>query len=363
MLMLVPLNFLRSLANFATVVCIAAIAPASVSAADGNPADGGGAPNAATPLRPAVFEMDGRWIGNAVCFSPYRPGQAPGTIGKVQPSDEEIYSDLLLVQHYWNLIRLYDSSPVAERTLRLIHEHHMPLRVLLGCWIDADSIPANRALNLQEAARAIRLAKTYPDIVLAVNVGNETQVRWSAYRSDPHALIGYIRQVRGGISQPVSCADDYSYWETPESKLISAELDFVMVNLYALWNGQPLSEAMKWSAGVYEQIRALHSGRPVVISETGWATQNDLNKTAPDGEASLMKAGASVAAQEEYLRQHYAWVDKNRVPTFLFEAFDEAWKGGGPSSSPDAAEKHWGVFDEERHPKASFAAFAKSYYH
>ena len=49
-------------------------------------------------------------------------------------------------------------------------------------------------------------------------------------------------------------------------------------------------------------------------------------------------------------------------PTFLFEAFDESWKGGGSDSSPDVAEKHWGVFDEDRRPKASFAAFAKSYY-
>ena len=49
-------------------------------------------------------------------------------------------------------------------------------------------------------------------------------------------------------------------------------------------------------------------------------------------------------------------------PTFLFEAFDESWKGGGSDSSPDVAEKHWGVFDEDRQPKASFAAFANSYY-
>ena len=69
-----------------------------------------------------------------------------------------------------------------------------------------------------------------------------------------------------------------------------------------------------------------------------------------------------MAAQGEYLRQHYAWVDQTRVPTFLFEAFDEAWKGGGPATSADVAEKHWGVFEENRQPKASFAAFAKTYY-
>ena len=75
-----------------------------------------------------------------------------------------------------------------------------------------------------------------------------------------------------------------------------------------------------------------------------------------------MKAETSVGAQEEYLRQHYAWVRKHRVPTLLFEAFDEAWKGGGAATSPDVAEKHWGVFDEQRRPKASFRAIIREFY-
>ena len=159
-----------------------------------------------------------------------------------------------------------------------------------------------------------------------------------------------------------SSLDDDSYWRTADSRRISAELDFVMVNLYALWNGQPLDHAMEWTQGVCDDIRALHPGRPVVISETGWATRHDLTRTGPGGEATLMRAETSVAAQQEYLRQHYEWVNRSRVPTFLFEAFDESWKGGGPGSSPDEAEKHWGVFGEDRRPKASFEKIAETYY-
>ena len=353
-----PQSLLHRFASLCLAALPAAVAFPPGSAAGVVPDEAVAAQAAASPIRPAVFEMNGKWIGNAVCFSPYRHGQAPRG---AQPSDEEIYQDLRLAQRYWSLLRLYDSSPVVERTLRLVREHGIPLRVLLGCWIDADSVPANRAANEREASRAIRLANEYRDIVLAVSVGNETQVSWSSERSDPEALIRYIRRVRDAVPQPVSCADDYSYWKTPDSRRISAELDFLMVNLYALWNGQPLDQAMKWTAGVYGDIRALHPGRPVVISETGWATRHDLTKTGPGGEASLMKAETSVAAQEEYLRQHFEWVDKSRVPTFLFEAFDESWKGGGPGSGPDAAEKHWGVFDEDRRPKASFEKIAEAY--
>ena len=75
-----------------------------------------------------------------------------------------------------------------------------------------------------------------------------------------------------------------------------------------------------------------------------------------------MKAEASVAAQVTYLKQHYAWVNQRKITTFLFEAFDESWKGGGSNSSPEMAEKHWGVFDEDRRPKASFGAIVEVYF-
>jgi hypothetical protein len=55
-------------------------------------------------------------------------------------------------------------------------------------------------------------------------------------------------------------------------------------------------------------------------------------------------------------------VREHRVPTFLFEAFDENWKGGGLKVSPAAAEKHWGVFDAARRPKSSFAAIIREFY-
>jgi exo-beta-1,3-glucanase (GH17 family) len=42
------------------------------------------------------------------------------------------------------------------------------------------------------------------------------------------------------------------------------------------------------------------------------------------------------------------WSEEEKVLTFLFEAFDEPWKG---SNDPFEPEKHWGVFKEDRTPK------------
>ena len=49
--------------------------------------------------------------------------------------------------------------------------------------------------------------------------------------------------------------------------------------------------------------------------------------------------------QKGYLDQMISWSNKNQVTMFIFEAFDEPWKGG---DDPLEAEKHWGIYDVNR---------------
>ena len=44
--------------------------------------------------------------------------------------------------------------------------------------------------------------------------------------------------------------------------------------------------------------------------------------------------------------------EKKNILTFVFEAFDESWKG---SPDPHEPEKHWGLFYENRNPKMALA--------
>ncbi|NNE10040.1 MAG: glycosyl hydrolase, partial [Gemmatimonadetes bacterium] len=50
------------------------------------------------------------------------------------------------------------------------------------------------------------------------------------------------------------------------------------------------------------------------------------------------------------------WVRAERVATFLFEAFDENWKGG---ADPREVEKHWGLYRADRTPKEAVAGESK----
>jgi len=52
--------------------------------------------------------------------------------------------------------------------------------------------------------------------------------------------------------------------------------------------------------------------------------------------------------QKTYYDDLMAWTDAEQILTFVFEAFDEPWKG---SPDPKEPEKHWGLFKIDRSPK------------
>ncbi len=306
--------------------------------------------------RPLVLEWDGTWIGDGLAFSPYRDGEAPYHRA---PTDEEILADLRLVARHWRLLRLYELTPATERTLALIRREHLPLHAIIGAWVTADTTPAEKTKNRAELDGLIRLANAYPDIVLAAAIGNEAGVFWSGYRTAPANLVRWAREVRAAIRQPVTCADDFNFWNKPESRAVAAELDFITLHAYALWNRQPLAGAFAWTIARYEEAVQFHPGIPILIGETGWATHHDPSRQQPGEEGFQMPAEVSDAAQADYLRQHFAWVRTHRVPVILFEAFDENWKGGGSASPAGVVEKHWGLYDAQRRPKAAWQAVAR----
>jgi exo-beta-1,3-glucanase (GH17 family) len=300
-------------------------------------AGSGGASVEAIAVRP--FEpFDGeRWLGNAVSYGPYRDGQRPGGPG---PTAAQVREDLQLMIPHWNLLRIYGAGEPAATILQVIREDELDMKVMLGAWIAADAEESNE----QEIAQTVRLAAEYRDIVLAVSVGNETQVFWSAHRSPLDRLIGYVRRVRAEVEQPVTVADDYQFWNKPESLALSREIDFITMHAHPMWNGLQLEDALGWTADQVAAVGALHPDRTVVLGETGWAT-----RVHDEGEqAELIKGRFGEPEQKIFYRAARAWADSTRTTMFYFEAFDENWKGG---EHPDEVEKHWGVFRADRTPK------------
>ena len=117
------------------VIAVAAV----VIAACGSPTGEAPATAEADPLlQGSDALLDGEVM--AIAYSGFREGQHPDRgDGAVNPSDEEILEDLeILVAHGFKLIRVYDTGENTVATLRLIREHEMPIKVLLGIWLRAE---------------------------------------------------------------------------------------------------------------------------------------------------------------------------------------------------------------------------------
>ena len=229
---------------------------------------------------------------------------------------------------------------MAEDLLGLVREEKFPFKVLLGAWVAPDAPEENR----KQVETAVRLARAYPDVVLGLCVGNETQVSWSDHIVPEGVLVGLLREARRGTSLPVSTADDFGFWLEPRSDAVAREVDFIVLHVYAMWNGQPLDRALDFTRGKYDDVVRRHPGIPVVLGEAGWATA----KHTEGEQATLIKGQPGEAEQRVFLEQFTAWVARDRIVSTWFEAFDENWKGG---PHPDEVEKHWGLFRADRTPK------------
>ena len=313
--------------------------------------DRGSEPHGARPL---VIDAAASPSGLALCYSPFRAGQAPTG---AQPSRDQILEDLRIIEPHWNTVRTYSSRGTTETIVELIHEHDIDIRVVVGAWIATETVlDANGAVieeradarrdNLEEVAAAIRLANAFPDVVAAVSVGNETQVSWTGHPVETATLSEHIRAVRGSVSVPVTTADDFAFWISPASRPVADEVDFIITHAYAMWNGTQLDEAVAFTQEKFRAVRQAHPGKLVLLGETGWATT-----VHTEGEqARLIKGQAGEREQAEFYSALRAWARAEGATVFYFEAFDEPWKGG---AHPNEVEKHWGLFNVDRTPKAA----------
>lgn len=279
---------------------------------------------------------------DGIAYGPYRAGQRPG--GPL-PTRAQIEEDLRLLAPHFGRIRVYGAGAPTDTILEVVATEGLPLEVMVGAWI----APGAPVANAAEVAAAIALANRYPEQVVAVSVGNETQVDWSAHKTDRDVLLAALREVRAAVAQPVTTADDHMFWRTEASKPVAAEIDFLCLHAYAMWNGQSLEQAVPWTAATYAAVQAVHPELPVALCELGWAT--GMN---PEGdEAKHVKGAPGVAQQQAFHEGLTAWAKAEGVPYFWFEAFDEPWKG---SDDPREIEKHWGLYDVARQRKTSGGA-------
>jgi exo-beta-1,3-glucanase (GH17 family) len=290
--------------------------------------------------------------GSAICYSGYRHGQSPGE--KIYPSKEQIREDLQILRLHWRLLRLYDCSPHAERVLEVIRSDGLDFQVMLGAYLGPevnnpgcpwgatfsdDALQASRLENAVEVERLIKLARRFRDIVFAVAVGNEATVGWTDHLVPLDKLIAHVRRVKRSVTQPVTFCENYVPWQAQLQDLVP-ELDFVSLHTYPLWEYKAPHEALAYTQDNVMRVMERYPDKAIVISEAGWAT-------ASNGRG-MHAHHATPEQQTQYLRELLDWTQRMGQLCFVFEAFDEPWKG---SDDPLEPEKHWGLFTVDRQPK------------
>lgn len=293
----------------------------------------------------------------AICYSGFRSGQHPDRgNGAKNPSYEETLEDLKIISKDagFKLIRVYDCGENTEMVLRVIEENKLNIKVLLGIWLKAElsnhetcvwltePIPdevlqENKIRNLEEIERGINLANEYEKIVVAVNVGNEALVEWNDHKVSTDTIISYVQKVKKSIHQEVTVADNYKWWADHGTEL-ARTCDFVSIHVYPVWEGKDIDEGLSYTIENIYEVRAALPDARIVITEAGWPSV-----------ASEFPERVSEEKQMHYYKEIMAYARENNITTFIFEAFDEDWKGN--PTNMDGAEKHWGLFNIDRTPK------------
>jgi exo-beta-1,3-glucanase (GH17 family) len=290
-------------------------------------------------------------LGLAVCYSGYREGQKPGDS---YPSYEQVKEDLLIVQKQWKYIRLYSCDQHSNTVLEVIQNEKLNLRVMLGAFIEAEvsnlncpwggsynnlQLAQNIENNLFQMNKLIELANEYPNIIFSLSVGNEACVDWTDHLVPVESVIKYVKMVKSSTSQPVTFCENYVPWLDKLEPLVDI-VDFISIHTYPVWEYKTIDQGMQYTIQNYNAVANKYPNKLVVITEAGWATRSNG--------LGIPTENVNPETQKIYYRALNNWSKSDSILTFVFEAFDEPWKG---SEDPNEPEKHWGLFTVDRKPK------------
>lgn len=288
--------------------------------------------------------------GKAICYSGYREGQRPD--GEI-PSKEQMKEDLeMIVADGYSYIRMYDPNEHARRALEIIREYKLPLLCLVGVdnftevnnpncpWDNrersAEELAANAKRNDGEVEKLIDLVKEYPEEIFAVSVGNENTPGWGGRILTEERLIHHARRLREALDKPITFCEGAGEW-LKLGNLVK-ELDFIGIHSYPLHCSVKIDDALALNKKDYEEVSKAYPDKEVIFTELGWST-----KARDD----VKKDSAGEENQVRYIREVEEWFEDEKIIGFIFEAFDEPWKGEDEAS----CERNWGLYYVDRTPK------------
>jgi exo-beta-1,3-glucanase (GH17 family) len=292
---------------------------------------------ARVPLSSSPLAAGGKLY--CVSYAPFRDGQDP-LVETTHVDARQIDEDLTLLSRYTDCIRTYSIENGLDQIPAIAQRHGM--KVLQGLWLS--SKPER---NRQQVETVIQLAKTFPDTIRAVIVGNEVLLRGDLSVSD---LASFIREVKSQVSMPVTYADVWEFW-LRYSDLQSA-VDFVTIHVLPYWEDFPLpaSVAADHVDSIRKRVAAAIPNKELFIGEVGWPS------------AGRMREGAlpSLSNQARVIGETLTLAQRENFRVNVIEAFNQPWK----RRLEGATGGYWGIFDRTNgEPKFTFSGNVSDHPH
>ncbi len=325
----------------------------------------------------------------AISYGGYRE-----TTRDVQPTLSQLKEDMKILSAMGiRLLRTYnvhydEAANLLEAIRQMKKEDpRFEMYVMLGAWIDCrnawtgqpDRIRDQESdRNAVEMARAVELARRYPEVVKIIAVGNEAMVHWAwNYYVEPAIILKWVNHLQNLKKEGtlpatlwITSSDNYASWggggseyHNEELKALIRAVDFISLHTYpmhdthyhpAFWvvpetqeqlpDPEKIDSAMdrslEYAISQYESVAAyvksLGAEKPIHIGETGWASfsggiYGDEDSRATDEYKSAL-----------FYHRMREWTNREGITCFYFEAFDEQWKD---AANPEGSENHFGLIN------------------
>ncbi len=253
---------------------------------------------------------------HGLCFSAYEEGQQPGDI----LSRTQIQKRMKILAPSTKWIRSFSCIDGNELIPQIAHEYG--LKTLVGAWLGTD-----KTLNEKEIEGLIKLAEDgFVDIAA---VGNEVLYRKDLEEGE---LLEYIYRVKKAIpSIKVGYVD--AYYEFTQRPKIAEACDVILSNCYPFWEGCHADYSLLYMKQMFQQALRAASGKPVIITETGW----------PSAGSNCGAAHPSMENALKYFLNTQQWSKEEAIDIFYFTSFDESWK----IDSEGDVGAFWGLWDKD----------------
>ncbi|MFQ6116329.1 MAG: hypothetical protein ACE5NG_19905 [bacterium] len=268
-----------------------------------------------------------------VRFVAYGPSQYNPLPQEFMPANElTILTDLQILRPYFDGLILYSCN--SAHGLEKIVPIAATLKyraVIMGIW---------NITSEDEIATAIRLAKEYPLLIVAIIVGNEGILRGPRGGYDYPTLEAAIKKVREALPNvALSTSEPIIDYGDEDLRRIT---DFHAPNIHPWFAGterrRNYRAAVDWVKSWVKSLQKV-SDKSILVHETG----------LPSGPEPY----ASPELQKNFWETLFAEMPNTEsCGIAFFEGFDAGeWKMKTNPSDISEVEIHWGAFTNDRNPK------------